>query len=193
MAHALRRVGPGDPGQRPDGRARDAGAAGRRARARSSSLGPVAAIGVACVLLAGAHAAAGDARRSAGGAASGRARQIVAYDPERAVTERAGRLAALRRPRAAAAGPRARRRPSRCSRSARSACSPTRRTTASTSFFKKHDRERRRLQGARAGASRRARSRRRRARRARGRPGRGRRRRGRAAALAASRARRRRR
>ena len=97
---------------------------------RSTSLGPVAAIGVACVLLAGltllpAMLAIGGRR------AFWPRKQVVAFDPEHAVTGGRRLVAALRRPRAAAARAwRSTAQPARCSRSAPSACSPTRRTTA---------------------------------------------------------------
>ena len=90
MAHALCALGPGDPGQRPDGRALDAGAARWPRTASIQSLGPVAAIGVACVAASPASRCCRRCSRSVAGGRSGRARSVVACDPEHAVAERAG-------------------------------------------------------------------------------------------------------
>ena len=102
MAHALRRVGPGDPGQRADGHAGDARAAGRR-----DGLDPLARPGrgdrrgLRAARRPDAAAGAADDRRPArllAAAAHGRVRPRT-----QAAIAAPGRLAAVRRPRAAAA------------------------------------------------------------------------------------------
>ena len=131
MARALRRAGPGAAGQRLHGDHRDARAAAGRRRLDPRRSAPSRRSASPSVLVAGLTLLPGaaDDRRPP--------RLLAARQHRRLRTrtsipsQRTGALAALRRPRAAAARAGARRDRRAVRASSRSACSPTRRTTRS--------------------------------------------------------------
>ena len=139
---------PGDPGQRPDRRARDARPRSSRTTG-TSSLGPVSAIGVACVARRGPHPAPDPAHdlRPRGLLAAAQHRRLR---PRAPVDGPPGRLAALRRPGPAAAGRRLLVTGAVFAAGALGLLA-YKVDYSTTSFFKKFGRERRRLRGARAG------------------------------------------